>query len=179
MARRVVAEVARAARAGGRVDGRADPEPLPRPLPEAGRGALVFSFFAGEISKRTPNSTFSFNGRGAGRWASESGTPPPTPPRSGEGSRKVSPSPLRGGGWGEGLLRSAPPRLREGSKIFSSSPLRGGGWGEGLLRSAPPRLREGGKNLSPSPLRGGGGGAGLLPRHRYPTATSASGSSQS
>src|SRR5947209_18364715 len=124
MARRVVAEVARAARAGGRVDGRADPEPLPRPLPEAGRGALVFSFFAGEISKRTPNSTFSFNGRGAGRWASESGTPPPTPPRSGEGSRNVSPSLRRGGGWGEGLLRPARHRLTQRSGIFPPSPLR-------------------------------------------------------
>src|SRR5438270_611727 len=79
--------------------------------------------------------------------ASDSGTPPPTRPRSREGSKKVSPSPLRGGGGGAGLIRPAPPRLKEGSK-----------------------------NLSPSPLRGGGRRAGLLPRLPYPTSSSVNGS---
>ena len=83
---------------------------------------------------------------------------PPTPPRSGEGEKDLlcSPSPLRGGGWGEGLLV---PENEEGpGQILSDCP--------GPHHHATPRMAS---TLSAPRLRGWDDGLGRrhLRRRRW------------
>ena len=56
-------------------------------------------------------------------------------PLSSEYPKQNAPSPLRGGGWGEGLNKTAFPVSGETPKQSTPSPLRGEGWGEGLNKA--------------------------------------------